>query len=62
MTKLKADGSLAVSVETDEMTKTVIDALLAYQIKHNLPCGNLNEPTMDKLGIKIVQVGLKKTE
>jgi beta-lactamase regulating signal transducer with metallopeptidase domain len=49
--KLKAIGQLDNAVETTEITKSIRDALVAYQTKHGLPIGGLNVATMNHLGV-----------
>ena len=51
--KLKTDGSIAASVETEVVTKEVKNGVVAYQRKHKLPVGNLNMATIEHMGLKI---------
>jgi beta-lactamase regulating signal transducer with metallopeptidase domain len=49
--KLKEEGLLDASINTNTMTKDVRTAFTAYQKKYNLPVGNLNMPTLKHMGI-----------
>jgi beta-lactamase regulating signal transducer with metallopeptidase domain len=53
ISKLKADGCLDNSVESDEITKEIRAGVETFQKKYKLPVGNLNLETMDYLGIKL---------
>ncbi len=53
ISKLKADGCLDNSVESDEITKEIRTGIATFQTKYKLPVGNLNLETMDYLGIKL---------
>jgi hypothetical protein len=49
---LKGVDELPANFETDELNQDLKMAILAYQKKNNLPCGNLNIATIDLLGVK----------
>jgi hypothetical protein len=49
--KLKADGCLDNSVESDEITKEIRTGIETFQTKYKLPVGNLNLETIAYLGI-----------
>jgi hypothetical protein len=51
--KLKADGCLDNSVESDEITKEIRTGIATFQTKYKLPVGNLNLETIAYLGIKL---------
>jgi uncharacterized membrane protein YebE (DUF533 family) len=53
ISKLKADGCLDNSVESDEITKDIRAGISTFQTKYKLPVGNLNLETMEYLGIKL---------
>jgi bla regulator protein blaR1 len=49
--KLKSERFLDASVSSKIVTKEIGKAVTAYQIKHGLPEGNLNLPTLKHMGI-----------